>query len=75
MTAFNPIQFTRRLESVGFKRAQAEALAEGYRDAMQSHVTDEQLKAALDRQTIRICGFLGTIFALGFTALGLIVSL
>lgn len=42
---------------------------------MESHVTQEQMKAALDAQTIRICGTIGAFMVLGFTTLGLLIAL
>lgn len=75
MTAFNPIATMQRLEKAGITRKHAEALADELRGATVPLVTQEQLLAALDRQTIRICGILGTIMALGFGALGYVISL
>ena len=43
MSAFNPIASMQRLEAAGFKRAQAETLADELRDAMNNLVTNEQL--------------------------------
>ena len=54
MNAFNPIASMQRLEAAGFKRAQAEALADELRDAMSSLVTNEQLTCALDAQTDKL---------------------
>jgi hypothetical protein len=51
MTAFNPIASMQRLEAAGFKRAQAEALADELRDATSDLVTNEHLTFALDAQT------------------------
>ena len=75
MNAFNAIAFTHQLESVGFRRNQAETLANGYQQAMLSHVTHEQLKAALDAQTLRICGILGAFMTLGFAAVTVAITL
>jgi hypothetical protein len=47
MTAFNPIASMQRLEAAGFKRAQAETLADELRDATSDLVTNEQLTQAL----------------------------
>jgi hypothetical protein len=89
MSAFNPIASMQRLEAAGFKRAQAEALADELRDAMSELVTNEQLIHALDAQsdkltlrmdaledklTLRICGILGGLLTLGFAAVGLAIA-
>lgn len=78
MHAFNPIASMQRLEAAGFKRAQAEALADELRDAMAGIVTSEQLSKALDAQadklTLRICGILGGLLTIGFAAVGLAVA-
>jgi hypothetical protein len=78
MSAFNPIASMQRLEAAGFKRAQAEALADELRDAMGGLVTNEQLTKALDAQadklTLRICGILGGLLTIGFAAIGLAVA-
>ena len=72
---FNPIAAMQRLEKAGLTRKHAEALADELRGATVQLVTQEQLQAALDRQTIRICGILGAFMALGFTGLGVLISL
>jgi hypothetical protein len=78
MGAFNPIASMQRLEAAGFKRSQAETLAEELRDAMGDLVTNEQLTKALDAQadklTLRICGILGGLLTIGFAALGLAIA-
>ena len=67
-----------RLEAAGFKRAQAETLADELRDAMCGLVTNEQLTIALDAQadklTLRICGILGGLLTIGFAAIGLAIA-
>lgn len=90
MSAFNRIAAMQRLEAAGFKRAQAEALADELRDAMGNLVTNEQLTRALDalenrltlrmgalegKLTLRICGILGGLLTLGFAAIGLAIAL
>ena len=90
MSAFNPIASMQRLEAAGFKRAQAEALADELRDATSDLVTNEQLTRALDAVenrltlrmdaledtlTLRICGILGGLLTLGFAAVGLAIAL
>jgi hypothetical protein len=78
MSAFNPIASLQRLEAAGFKRAQAEALADELRDATSSLVTNEQLTLALDaladKLTLRICGILGGLLTIGFAAIGLVLA-
>lgn len=78
MSTFNPIASMQRLEAAGFKRTQAETLAEELRDAMSDLVTNEQLTKALDAQadklTLRICGILGGLLTIGFAALGLAIA-
>ena len=78
MSVFNPIASMQRLEAAGFKRAQAETLADELRDAMNNLVTNEQLTRALDAQadklTLRICGILGGLLTLGFAATGLAIA-
>ena len=74
MNAFNAIDTLHRFEDAGFDRKQAEALANEHHLAMLSHVTHEQLKAALDAQTIRMVGVLGAIVVGASTVLGVILS-
>ena len=89
MSAFNPIASMQRFEAAGFKRAQAEALADELRDAMNHLVTNEHLTHALDtledkltlrmdaledKLTLRICGILGGLMTLGFAAIGLAIA-
>ena len=54
MSTYNPIASMQRLEAAGFKRAQAEALADELRDATSDLVTNEQLTRALDAQTDKL---------------------
>lgn len=67
MSAYNPIASMQRLEAAGFKRAQAEALADELRDATSDLVTREILKAELDRQFIRLCAAGAAMLALAVT--------
>jgi hypothetical protein len=71
MSAFNPIASMQRLEAAGFKRAQAEALADELRDAISELVTREyfkaELKAELDRLFIRLCAAGAAMLALAVT--------
>jgi hypothetical protein len=64
MTAFNPIAFAHKLEDAGLSREQSEALANEMRAAMLELVTQEQLKAALDRQTVQLTVIVGGLLAL-----------
>lgn len=75
MNAYNPIATMNRLEAAGFKRQQAETLADEMHGAMLTLVTQEQLEAAMNRQTIRICAILGSCMAIGFAVLGVLISL
>lgn len=78
MSPYNPIASMQRLEAAGFKRAQAETLADELRDGMSGFVTNEQLTIALDaladKLTLRICGILGGLLTIGFAAVGLAVA-
>ena len=67
MSAFNPIAAMQRLEAAGFKRAQAEALADELRDAIGDLVTREILKAELDRLLIRQSAAGAAMLALAVT--------
>jgi len=67
MNTFNPIASMQRLEAAGFKRAQAEALADELRDATSDLVTREILKAELDRLFIRLCAAGAAMLALAVT--------
>lgn len=67
MNAFDPIAFAHKLEAKGMDRALAETLASETRSAMLELVTHEQLKAALDRQTIQLAGIVAAMLALAVT--------
>ena len=69
MNAFNPIEFSHRLEEVGFERVQAETLANEMRAAMQELVTHEQLKAELNALFIRQTAAVAAIVAFAATAM------
>ena len=75
MNAYNPLTAAHRLEETGLSRKQAEAIASEITDGTSSFVTNEQLAAALDKQTIRmsvinagmltlVCTILGTLIAI-----------
>jgi hypothetical protein len=78
MNTLDPIASMQRLEAAGFKRAQAQALADALRDATSGLGTNEQLTRALDAQadklTLRICGILGGLLTIGFAAVGLAIA-
>lgn len=74
MNAFNPIATMKRLEGAGMDRKQAEALADEMRSAIVPLVTEEQLKAALDRQTIRLGLIVVGAVSLACTILGAVLS-
>lgn len=75
MNAYNPIATMSRLEKAGFHRRQAQTLADEMRGAIEVCVTQEQLEAALSRQTIRLSAILGSAMAIGFTVLGVLISI
>lgn len=72
MNAFNPIASLQRLEAAGFKRAQAEALADELHSATSMLVTKDDLDKALDAQankiTLRLGALIGALLALAVTA-------
>ena len=78
MHVFNPNASMQRLEAAGFKRAQAETLADELRNATNELVTNEQLTQSLDaladKLTLRICGILGGLLTIGFAAIGLAIA-
>ena len=67
MSAYNPIASMQRLEAAGFKRTQAEALADELRAATDDLVTREILKAELDRLLIRQSAACAALLALAVT--------
>jgi hypothetical protein len=74
MTAYNPIATMQRLEKAGMQRRQAEALADEMQGAILQLVTQEQLHAALDRQTIKLGLIVAGIVTLACTVLGVILT-
>jgi hypothetical protein len=74
MNAYNPLDTTRRLEAAGLERRQAEAIADEIAGGTSELVTKEQLDAALDKQTIRLGGFIAGIIALASAILGTLIS-
>jgi hypothetical protein len=75
MNAYNPLDSMRRLEAAGLERRQVEAIAAEINDGTNPLVTKDLLDAALDRQTIRIAGFVAAMIALATTVLGVLISL
>lgn len=71
MNAFNPITTLQRLEASGFKRAQAEVLADELHTATTQLVTKDELDKALDAQanklTLRIGAIVGGLLAVAVT--------
>ena len=80
MSAFNPIASMQRLEAAGFKRAQAETLADELRDARSRFpetsvpraarddlMTRDILRAELDRLLIRQSAVFAAMLALAVT--------
>jgi hypothetical protein len=71
MSAYNPIATLQRLEASGFKRAQAETLADELHSATTQLVTKDELTKALDAQanrlTLRICSVMGLMLAAAVT--------
>ena len=67
MSPYNPIASMQPLEAAGFKRAQAEALADELRAATGDLVTREILKAELDRLLIRQSAASAALLALAVT--------
>lgn len=74
MTAFNPIAAMQRLENAGIKRQHAQALADEMRGAIDTIVTTEQLEAAMNRLTLRLAAIVGSMMAVGFSVLGMIIA-
>ncbi len=74
MNAYNPLAAMKRLEEAGPSRPHAEAIAPEISDGTDGLVTKEQLDAALDRQTIRLGGFIAALIALTTAILGLLIS-
>ena len=79
MNVYNPLDSMRRLEASGLDRRQAEAIASEISDSKNDLVTNEtfeiKLNAAIDRQTIRLGGFLGGMIALAVAILGTLISI
>ncbi|PZU59853.1 MAG: hypothetical protein DI547_05085 [Sphingobium sp.] len=74
MTAYNPIATLQRLEGAGMERKQAEALADEMRGAIVQLVTQEQLEAALNRQTIKLGLIVVGAVTFACTVLGVVLS-
>ena len=74
MNAYNPLSSMKRLESAGLPRQHAEAIAAEINEGTLDLVTNDQLNAALDRQTIKIGAIVGGIVALACTILGVVLA-
>ena len=75
MNAYNPLDSSNRLQTAGLQRRPAEAIAGEINDSRKDLVTNEQLDAALNRQTIRLGGFLAAVTAIATAILGLLISI
>jgi len=74
MPTYNAIATMQRLEDAGLARPHAVAIASEIGDSMADHVTHEQLRAAMDRQTIRLGVLVSGVIILACTVLGVILS-
>ena len=75
MNAYSPLASMKRLEEAGLTRAHAEAIAAEIEDGRSALVTEAQLTAALDRQTIKMSVIIAAMLTLFCTVVGVIVSL
>ena len=75
MNAYNPLDSMRRLEAAGLNRQQAEAIADEISDGTSDLVTREMLEAALDKQTIKLGGFVAAMIVIATTILGVLISI
>ncbi|WP_225206862.1 hypothetical protein [Novosphingobium huizhouense] len=75
MNAYNPLAAAQPLEAAGLPRKQAEAIAGEITDGTNGLVTQEQLVAALDKQTIKIGIMMSAIIALACSIMGVLISL
>lgn len=78
MNAYNPLESMKRLEQAGLARQHAEAIASEINESTNDLVTKqyfkEHLDAMLDRQTIKLGGFVAALIALATTILGVLIS-
>ena len=78
MTAFNPLESTKRLEAAGIARGHAEAIASEINASNDDLVTKEffkrELDAALDRVTIRLGLIVVGAITLTCTVLGVALT-
>ena len=75
MNAYNPLDSMRRLEAAGLNRQQAEAIADEISDGTSDLVTKDMLEAALDKQTIKLGGFVAAMIVIATTILGVLISI
>jgi hypothetical protein len=73
---FDSLSFARHLRDNGVPQEQAEAHAQAARmSIMNELVTKEDLRAALETQTLRLSVRMGVMFAAGLTLLGAVLKL
>jgi hypothetical protein len=73
---FDTLGYTKRLESAGIMRDQAEAHAEAARDfVMAELVTKTDLNDAIERQTLRLTIRLGALMVTGLAIIGFMLRL
>ncbi|MGX1098869.1 hypothetical protein [Amorphus sp. MBR-141] len=73
---FDSLSYARRLEGAGISRDHAEAHAEAARDFIMAElVTRQDLRDALDRQSLLLTVRLGAIMVTGIGALAALVAL
>ncbi len=75
MNAYNPLDSMKRLEAAGLERRHAEAIADETREGTEEHITKEQLDASLDKQTIKLGGFVAAMIVVATAILGLLISI
>ena len=75
MTAYHPIATMQQLESAGFKRQQAEALAQAISDGRDDLVTRSDLRAELNKMALNLFLANAAFMALCTTLIGVVVTL
>ena len=75
MNVYNPLTSMKRLEGAGLPRQHAEAIASEISEGTRDYITKEQMDASLDRQTIKLGGFIAALVALPTTILGVVISI
>ena len=74
MNAYNPLTATHRLEETGLSRKQSEAIASEINEGTSDLVTQEQMDAALNKQTIRMSVINAGMLTLACTILGTLIA-